>query len=137
MQANVETDQSIVIGEVRRWRLVAHRFCLLLPWPHLRYDEPSTRASANPEPALRSLKIMRVEDGQPILAARISITDEEYGQGELGFRFGFKDIQVDVYDEEICGDLLREFAKWYSATGKMVDFVPHGRCAGSEMFRYY
>lgn len=113
-----------VANEVRRWRSVAKRFSLLLGFAKLRYEEPASLCSAESDPALKFIEIFELKDGSSALAARISIADEEYSP-EAGFRWGFKNIQVDVLSVELCDELLQEFEKWYSATGKKVHFILH------------
>ncbi len=118
------SNQNGVANEIRRWRSVGKRFSLLLNWPKLRYEEPASRCSTESAPAIKSLDIFELKDGVSALAARISITDGEYGLGG-GFRWSFKDIQVDVFSVELCDELLQEFEKWYEATGKKVRFILH------------
>ncbi len=119
------SNQNGVTNEIRRWRAVGKRFSLLLEWPKLRYEEPASRCSAESAPALKSLDIFELKGGVSTRAACISITDEEYGLGG-GFRWSFKDIQVDVFSVELCDELLQEFEQWYQkTTGKNVRFILH------------
>jgi len=119
------SNQNGVANEIKRWKLVGKRFSLLLHWPKLRYEEPTSLCSAESAPALKSLDVLELKGGVSALAARISITDEEYGLGG-GFRWGFKDIQVDIFSVELCDELLQEFEQWYQkVTGKKVRFVLH------------
>lgn len=118
------SNQNGVANEIRRWRLVGKRFSLLLGFADLRYEEPASRCSAESSPALKSLDIFGAKNGESALAARISITDKEYAPGG-GFRWSFKDIQVDVFSTAFCDELLQEFEKWYEATGKKVNFILH------------
>ena len=109
-------DEVIEIPvELRYWQMIGKRFCLLLPWPELRYEYPIATGS---DKSVKGIDIFR-KDGNP--AARISIA--EHDLTEEGLRAGLKDLKVEVFDRDLCEDLLLQFEAWYVRTGKRARII--------------
>lgn len=111
----VHDEAPGIPGELRCWQMIGKRFCMLLPWPELRYEFP---IAASSDKSVKGIDIFR-KDGN--LAARISIA--EHDLTEEGLRVGFKDLKIEVRDRDLCEDLLLQFEAWYVRTGKRVRVI--------------